>query len=149
MDNNIKAVTIKKVFSRETSVSATISATPATVWELLTTSENYPNWNTTVISLSGKIEMGGKLKLKATMAPEREFNLTVKELVANTKLVWGDAMGNRVFALKSTPSGTVFSMTEKIGGPLFPLFAGMLPSFDEPFEKFAADLKRACEQTKK
>jgi hypothetical protein len=36
-------------------------------------------------------------------------------------------------------------MTERIGGPLFPLFAGMIPSFDESFETFAADLKREAE----
>ncbi len=36
-------------------------------------------------------------------------------------------------------------MREKIGGPLFPLFAGMIPPFDEVFDKFAADLKKKTE----
>jgi hypothetical protein len=36
-------------------------------------------------------------------------------------------------------------MTEKIGGPLFPLFAGAIPSFDEVFERYAADLKKEAE----
>jgi hypothetical protein len=36
-------------------------------------------------------------------------------------------------------------MTEKIGGPLFPLFAGYIPPFDESFERFAADLKKESE----
>jgi hypothetical protein len=36
-------------------------------------------------------------------------------------------------------------MTEKIGGPLFPLFAGSIPSFDEVFERYAADLKKEAE----
>ncbi len=36
-------------------------------------------------------------------------------------------------------------MTERIGGPLFPLFAGMIPSFDESFDKFASDLKKEAE----
>jgi hypothetical protein len=36
-------------------------------------------------------------------------------------------------------------MTEKIGGPLFPLFASSIPSFDASFERFAADLKREAE----
>ncbi|MBL8958389.1 MAG: SRPBCC domain-containing protein, partial [Gemmatimonadetes bacterium] len=37
------------------------------------------------------------------------------------------------------------TMHEKIGGPIFPLFARMIPSFDAAFDQFAADLKRAAE----
>jgi hypothetical protein len=37
-------------------------------------------------------------------------------------------------------------MTEKIGGPLFPLFAKMIPPFDDSFEKFASDLKQEAEK---
>jgi hypothetical protein len=54
-------------------------------------------------------------------------------------------MGNRVYSLEKSESGANFSMTERIGGLLFPLFAGMIPSFDESFDKFSADLKREAE----
>ena len=37
-------------------------------------------------------------------------------------------------------------MTEKIGKPLFPLFAKMIPAFDESFEKFDNDLKKEAEK---
>jgi hypothetical protein len=37
-------------------------------------------------------------------------------------------------------------MTERVGGPLFPLFAGMIPSFDESFDRFTADLKKEAEK---
>jgi hypothetical protein len=37
-------------------------------------------------------------------------------------------------------------MQEKIGGPLFPLFAGMIPSFDASFDQFALDLKNEAEK---
>ena len=40
---------------------------------------------------------------------------------------------------------TNFSMNEKIGGPVFPLFAKMIPSFDKSFEEFASDLKKEAE----
>jgi hypothetical protein len=36
-------------------------------------------------------------------------------------------------------------MTEKIGGFMFPLFASKIPSFDQSFEKFTADLKAKAE----
>jgi hypothetical protein len=61
------------------------------------------------------------------------------------RLVWGDAMGERVYLLTKTKDGVTFSMTEKIGSFMFPLFASKIPSFDESFETFAADLKKAAE----
>jgi hypothetical protein len=55
-------------------------------------------------------------------------------------------MGSRVYTLtKGNGGSTHFFMTEKIGGPLFPLFAGAIPSFDESFEQYAADLKKEAE----
>jgi hypothetical protein len=55
-------------------------------------------------------------------------------------------MGNRVYTLSKNQSGrVVFSMAEKIGGPIFPLFAKMIPSFDKSFEQFAIDLKKEAE----
>jgi hypothetical protein len=66
--------------------------------------------------------------------------------VKDKRLVWGDGMGNRIYALsKNDNETTAFTMNEKIGGPLFPLFAKMIPSFDESFEKFANDLKKEAE----
>ena len=38
-----------------------------------------------------------------------------------------------------------FSMTEKIGGFMFPLYANYIPPFDKAFEQFAADLKSESE----
>jgi hypothetical protein len=40
---------------------------------------------------------------------------------------------------------TNFTMVEKIGGLLFPLFAKMILPFDETFEQFAKDLKNEAE----
>lgn len=141
------AQTIKKTFSRETSVSIDINANPRKIWTLLTNTENYPNWNSTVLSIDGKIELGKNINLTSSLDSKRVFKLKIKELELNSKLVWGDAMGNREYKLTPTKNGmTKFSMIEKIGGPLFPLFANMIPSFDESFDKFANDLKIEAEK---
>ena len=145
-----KANTIRKTFSRETSVSVDIQADPKTIWSLLTNAENYPNWNSTVISIDGKIALGEKIQLKSYLDPKRVFKLSVKEFETEKRLVWGDAMGKREYKLTPTSNGqTNFSMTEKIGGPLFPLFAKMIPPFDESFDKFAHDLKTESEKLTK
>jgi uncharacterized protein YndB with AHSA1/START domain len=164
-----KANTVKKTFSRETSVSIEIKADPSIIWTLLTNASDFPRWNSTVISIEGNIAAGEKIKLKSTLDPKRTFKLKVKEFHPENKLIWGDAMGNRIYTLNNKTrlsarhiqeeinfqegndeagqgNGFVlFSMTEKIGGPLFPLFAKMIPSFDKSFEQFATDLKKEAE----
>ncbi len=140
------ATTVKKTFSRTTSVGADIDAAPETIWALLVNAGEYPKWNSTVTSIDGSIEPGQTIQLKSTLDPKRTFKLKIKEFQAPNRLVWGDAMGSRIYTLEASQSGvTHFSMVEKIGGPIFPLFAGMIPSFDNSFEQFAADLKKAAE----
>ena len=144
--NQRKATTIRKTFSRETSVSTTIQADAGIVWALLTNASDYPRWNSTVVSIKGDIRQGGNIELKSTLDEKRTFKLKVKEFEPQKRLVWGDAQGNRTYSItKGEAGGVRFEMTEKIGGPLFPLFAGYIPSFDESFEDFAADIKKEAE----
>jgi len=143
---NGKAITVKKFFSRETSIRIDISANPSQIWSLLTRASDYPIWNSTVISIVGSIAMGEEILLKSTLDSKRTFKLKVKDFEENKRLVWGDAMGNRTFTIVPIENGITFSMVEKIGGPLFPLFASMIPSFDSSFEQFASDLKKIAEK---
>lgn len=142
---NPKAVTEKRMFSRETTVSVNIEADSSIVWALLTHASDIPRWNSTVVSLTGEIKEGGAIELKSTLDEKRVFKLKVKEFVPEKRLVWGDGMGSRVYSLDKKSNGVLFSMSEKIGGPLFPLFAKMIPSFDRSFEQFTADLKKEAE----
>ena len=141
-----KATTIKTTFHRETSVSIDIKADVAIVWALLTKASDYPRWNSTVTSIEGNIALGEKIKLKSTLDAKRTFKLKVKEFKAEKRLVWGDGQGNRVYAITKKSNGTItFSMTEKIGGLMFPMYAKMIPSFDQSFEQFASELKKESE----
>jgi uncharacterized protein YndB with AHSA1/START domain len=141
-----KAKTTKTTFSRETSVSTTIFADPAIIWALLTSASDFPRWNSTVTSIKGQIRQGETIELKSTLDEKRTFKLKIKEFVPEQRLVWGDAQGNRVYTIdKGAGKGVRLTMTEKIGGPLFPLFARYIPPFDESFERFSADLKKEAE----
>ena len=143
-----EAQTIRRTFSRQTSVSIGIDAAPEKIWLLLTDAPNYPGWNSTVTSIIGKIEQGSTIKLRSILDAKRTFKLKVKVFEPYSKLVWGDAMGNRTYQLaRNSFGGTDFSMIEKIGGPIFPLFARMIPSFDDTFNAFARDLKKAAERS--
>jgi uncharacterized protein YndB with AHSA1/START domain len=143
---NQKAQTIKKTFSRATSVSIDINADASTIWSLLTNAEDFPRWNSTVTSIDGKIALDEKISLKVTLDEKRTFKLKVKEFTPDKHVRWGDAMGNRDFSLTPIDGGINFTMSEKIGGPLFPLFARMIPSFDDAFNQYAADLKKEAEK---
>lgn len=149
MTQNGKAVTVKKTFSRSTTISQKIDADASIIWALLTNASDYARWNSTIVSIDGKIQKGEKIKLKSTLDPSRTFKLKVKEMISDQKLVWGDAMGERTYTLEKSTDGTLFTMTEKIGGLFFPLFANKIPSFDESFEQFAGDLKKESELTAK
>lgn len=150
MQSNIyaNATTTKKIFSRTTSIKKYIDAKPETVWSILTNGKEYVNWNSTITMFEGNIAKGNNIKLTSYLDDKRVFKLKVKEFVANKKLVWGDAMGKRTFLLEPYDEGTMFTMTETIGGPFFPLFAKMIPPFDEAFEKFANDLADITEKLK-
>lgn len=143
---NQKAHTIKNIFSRETTVSIFINATPEKIWQILTNLSDYNSWNSTIVSIQGEMRVGGKIELVSILAPKRTFKLTIKVFEPAKKLVWGDMMGSRTYTLEKNDAGTLFTMTEKIGGPLFPLFAKMIPPFDESFNAYARDLKEACEK---
>ena len=140
-----EAETVKKTFSRCTTISQIIESDPSIIWALLTNASDFSRWNSTIISIEGEIQIGARIRLKSMLDPGRTFKLKVREMQPEQKLTWGDAMGERTFILEKKGPSTVFTMTEKIGGFMFPLFANKIPSFDESFEKFTADLKKEAE----
>jgi uncharacterized protein YndB with AHSA1/START domain len=141
------AQTTHRFFSRETEVRIEIDAPAERVWSLLINGPDYPTWTSTVLSIEGEIAPGRKIRLKSALDPKRTFTLAVREFQPPTQLAWGDAMGRRTFNLSPHGTGTMFVMRERIGGPIFPLFARMIPSFDDSFDRFARDLKARAELT--
>lgn len=147
-----KAETVKKTFSRSTNVSITIKADKSIIWTLLTQSHDIPRWNSTIISMEGKIEKGEKIKLKSTVDSSRTFSLKVASIAAEKEMVWSDGLapffkGVRTFNLLENGDGTcTFTMYEKLKGLTFPMAANSIPSFDDSFEQFAADLKSESEK---
>ena len=125
-------------------------------------SGRYPGWCCGVVlalALAGCGPQGGAmlywLGIGDDQKVEAEFTLGPGPLLIlvddpEERLTWGDGMGNRIFTLRTIGNQlTNFSMSEKIGGPLFPLFAKMIPPFDESFEQFARDLKTEAETISK
>ena len=140
------AQTTKTTFGRTTAVQTLIQADPAIIWALLTNASDFSRWNSTIVSIDGQIRPGETIRLKSTLDAKRTFKLKVKTFESERKLVWGDAQGERVYLLDAVDAQTIrFSMSEKIGGLMYPLYGRFIPPFDASFEQFAADLKAEAE----
>lgn len=147
---NGRANKTKSAFRMEYSAGINIKAKPDRVWALMTNAADFPRWNSTVKSIEGRIALGQTIKLIASIAPTRTFNLKVIEFVPEKRMVWsdGNAMfkGVRTYTLSpKADSSTDFTMSEVYTGLMLPMIAGSLPDFRPAFEQYVADLKREAE----
>ena len=146
-----KAQKTKSAFNLTYSAGVTLQAPVARVWAVMTDAAGFPRWNSTVKSIDGTIAAGQTIKLVATVAPARVFNLHIIEFVPEKKMVWsdGNAMfkGVRTYTFAGRPGGaTDFTMAEVYTGLMLPMIAGSLPDFGPVFEQYLADLKREVER---
>jgi len=90
--SEIVAKKSKTAFRQECAVSAVISAPPERIWRLLTDTNNMVNWNSTLTSIEGKVELGGIVKMRVPEAPGRVFAVKVSEFTPNRAMVWTQAL---------------------------------------------------------
>lgn len=153
MQSNGKATKTQSLFRMEVSVGIHIKARPERIWAVLTNSQNFPKWNSTVQSVEGTIALGQTIRLKTTANPERTFKLKISVFQPNAQLVWQDGAapmfkGVRSYTLTPKSDGsTDFTMVEVFAGLMLPMIAGSLPDFRPTFEQYAADLKAESERS--
>lgn len=140
----------ESLFSLRYVVRASIAAPAAAVWARLTDARAFPSWNSTVQSIEGEIARGNKLSIQVPIAPGRKFTPTVAEFEPERRMIWRDGffpmfIGTRTFTLRPQGSTTEFEMEEVFRGAMLPMIKGSLPDFGPVFDRYAADLKRACE----
>jgi hypothetical protein len=133
-------------------VSTLIRARPEAIWTLLTDAAGYPQWNSTVERIDGRIALGEKVTVHAKAGAGRAFPLQVAEFVPPQRMIWTGGMplglftGRRSYILTPVSEGEVrFAMQEEFGGLLAPLIARSIPDLQPAFDAFAADLKRQAE----
>lgn len=131
---------------------AEIGADPATIWTILTDAAGYPSWDSGVIRIDGRIDLGEKIKLWAELNPKRGIAVRVTEFVPGERMAWtggaplGLFKGVRTFTLRPDGDGTTaFRMREEFTGPMLPLIWPSMPDFGPAFAQFAAGLKQRAE----
>lgn len=136
--------------------TATIEASPETIWTILTNAPGYPEWDPGVDRIEGHIAPGEKITAFTKLSPGRAFPVKVTEFVPGRKMVWMSKMplglfkGERTFTLTPQDNGlTEFSVREVFNGLLLPLIGRSIPDLTASFEQFVAGLKKYAEQAGK
>jgi uncharacterized protein YndB with AHSA1/START domain len=133
--------------------SITIQATPERIWQILTDAAAYPEWNTTVSSVDGRIAPGETVTVHVKASPGRAFPVKVIAFDAPTRMVWSSSMplglfkGERVYELRASgAAGVDFSMREDYTGLMAPLITKSIPDLQPAFDEFAGCLKARAEK---
>jgi hypothetical protein len=133
--------------------SSTISATPDTIWAILVDGAHYPDWDSGVVSVAGRIAPGETIKVVSGANPGRTFPVKVSGFDPARSMVWSGGMplglfkGVRTFTLSPAGDGTTrFDVREEYTGPLLPMMWRSMPDLGPSFTKFATGLKQRAER---
>ncbi|HYU83169.1 MAG TPA: SRPBCC domain-containing protein [Kribbellaceae bacterium] len=132
--------------------SSVIKAEPGDIWPVLVDGACYPDWDSGVDRVEGRIALGEKIKVYVPVNPGRAFAVKVAELEPNRMMRWVGGMplglfkGVRTYRLEPQGDGTTrFTMREEYTGPLLPLIWRSIPDLGPSFSQFANGLKQRVE----
>jgi hypothetical protein len=129
-----------------------IDASPADVWALLSDVGGWRDWDSGVDRVEGRVALGERLTVYATMIRNRPFSVTVTEIRPQEAMRWrgglpfGLAVIERTYALSAQEDGgTVLTVREDHSGPLAALLGRSTPDLNPSFRQFCAGLKAKAE----
>jgi hypothetical protein len=133
-----------------------VAASAAVVWAVLTDFERWSEWNPSVPSLRGGVELGSTVSMTLAMPgrPSARVKAKLTELVPERRLCWhGNVGGDRIFAgtrefdIAPQPDGTVLlTHVEDVSGLLFPVFRAVMGSaIQQHHDNLNAALKERAE----
>lgn len=140
--------------AKEINTEIIINATPEKVWSILTSFDNYPNWNRFIKSIKGEVKIGNKIIVR--IEPPQSKGMTFKPKVLtyenNKKLSWRGHLlfaglfdGEHKFELIDKGNGTTtFRQSEKFKGIFVWLFN--IEKTKKGFEEMNNTLKELAEQ---
>ncbi len=128
-----------------------IDASPSQVWEVLTATDRYAEWNPFVRELQGELVAGSRIlvRLRPPGRSGMTFRPTVLVAEPGRELRWlgragipGLFDGEHSFRLSVLPDGrTLLTHAESFRGVLVPFMAGMLDATRAGFEAFNRALR--------
>lgn len=134
--------------TRSYEASALIEATPEQVWPTLTDAAAWPDWDSGIAKVDGRVALGEKVSITVAANPGRVFPVKVVRLDAPGRMVFRGGMplglftGERTYALVPEGAGTRFTMHERYTGPLAGLIFRSIPDLSPSFRQFAEGLRQ-------
>lgn len=129
-----------------------INASPAEVWALLVDVSSWRDWDSGVDRVEGRVALGERLTIYATMIRNRPFTVTVTELRPQEVMRWraglpfGLAVIERTYTLDAQEDGsTLLTVREDHTGPLAWLLDRSTPDLNPSFRQFCAGIKAKAE----
>ena len=134
--------------------ASVIAASPDSIWAILIDGAHYPDWDSGVLSVEGRIAPGEIIKVVSAANADRTFPVKVSEFTAGRSMTWSGGMplglfkGVRTFTLTSAGDGTTrFLVREEYSGPLLSMMWRSMPDLGPSFAQFATGLKQRAERT--
>lgn len=139
---------------RSYEASTRIDAAPDEVWRHLVDVGAWRDWDSGVDRVEGRVALGERLTLVATMIRSRPFPVTVTELRPGELMRWrgglplGLAVIERTYSLdRQDDGGTVLTVREDQTGPLAWVTERSTPDLNPSFRQFCAGLKARAERS--
>ncbi len=137
---------------RSFEASTRIAAGPDDVWAVLTDLGGWRDWDSGVDRVEGRVALGERITIYATMIRNRPFSVTVTEIRPGEAMRWrgglplGLAVIERTYSLDAQEDGgTVLTVREDHTGPLAALLARSTPDLNPSFRQFCEGLKARAE----
>ncbi len=113
-----------------------IAADATTVWDVLVDFGSYAEWNPSLPSIAGVVEVGSTVAMTLAMPgrPSAKVRAKLTDVVPGHRLCWhgnvgGDRLfaGSREFTIEQQPDDTVLvTHVEDVTGLLFPVFRALM-----------------------
>ena len=138
---------------RSYQATAIIEAPPEEIWPVLTDIAAWPEWDSGVTNVHGRLAVGEKLKIRVEANPGRAFPVRVVTLSEPDRIVFRGGMplglftGERTYTLQPEGASTRFPMREQYTGPLARMIFKSIPDLGPSFQQFANGLKQQTEDT--
>jgi hypothetical protein len=130
-----------------------IDASPATVWATLADVGSWRDWDSGVDRVEGRVALGERVTIYATMIRSRPFTVTVTDVRPGEGMRWrgglplGLAVIDRTYSLDGQDDGgTVLTVREDHTGPLAGLLGRTTPDLNPSFRQFCAGIKQKTER---
>jgi hypothetical protein len=118
-----------------TTATPQIAASPGQVWEVLSDTAAYPEWNPFVRRLDGALDVGSRISVDLQPGQKKPHTMRPKvvEVQPGRTFTWlghvgvpGLLDGRHTFTVEAIGEGTRLTQHEVLSGALTPLFRSML-----------------------